>query len=396
MKQLRVFLFILAVGVFGILNTEMGVIGILPAISEAFGVTVSKAGLLVSLFALVVAGAGPTMPLLFSRFNRKYVMLFALAVFVIANLISAFTTSFDVLLAARIIPAFFHPVYCSLAFAAAADAAPPGEGPDAVGKVMIGTAAGMVVGVPVSNFLASAFSLEASLVFSAAVTALAFVATVFWIPSMPVAHAPGYGSQLSVLKKPVVWQALLAVVFMNGSVFGVFSYLADYLGRVTMLDGAMVSALLFVYGIANVIGSYFSGRIIIRWPVSSVQAFPFVILAIYAVMLFAGHSAILMPALILFWGIAGGVNANMNQYWLTTAAPEAKAFANGLFLTAANIGTMAASMFCGFLIDRAGTASIVWGGMAFAVISAFCIFWRTANSESRFALLQGGVVNENE
>lgn len=213
---------------------------------------------------------------------------------------------------------------------------------------------------------------------------------------MPVAHAPGYGSQLSVLKKPVVWQALLAVVFMNGSVFGVFSYLADYLGRVTMLDGAMVSALLFVYGIANVIGSYFSGRIIIRWPVSSVQAFPFVILAIYAVMLFAGHSAILMPALILFWGIAGGVNANMNQYWLTTAAPEAKAFANGLFLTAANIGTMAASMFCGFLIDRAGTASIVWGGMAFAVISAFCIFWRTANSESRFALLQGGVVNENE
>ena len=51
MKQLRVFLFILAVGVFGILNTEMGVIGILPAISEAFGVTVSKAGLLVSLFA---------------------------------------------------------------------------------------------------------------------------------------------------------------------------------------------------------------------------------------------------------------------------------------------------------------------------------------------------------
>ena len=370
MKQLRVFLFILAVGVFGILNTEMGVIGILPAISEAFGVTVSKAGLLVSLFALVVAGAGPTMPLLFSRFNRKYVMLFVLAVFVISNLISAFTTSFDVLLAARIIPAFFHPVYCSLAFAAAADAAPPGEGPDAVGKVMIGTAAGMVVGVPVSNFLASAFSLEASLVFSAAVTA--------WLRGDGVLDSFDAGGACTGIWKPAFcteetcrMAALLAVVFMNGSVFGVFSYLADYLGRVTMLDGAMVSALLFVYGIANVIGSYFSGRIIIRWPVSSVQAFPFVILAIYAVMLFAGHSAILMPALILFWGIAGGVNANMNQYWLTTAAPEAKAFANGLFLTAANIGTMAASMFCGFLIDRAGTASIVWGGMAFASSAHF-------------------------
>ena len=63
-----------------------------------------------------------------------------------------FYRQFAVLLAARIIPAFFHPVYCSLAFAAAAQEAPAGEGPKAVGKVMIGTAAGMVVGVPVSNF----------------------------------------------------------------------------------------------------------------------------------------------------------------------------------------------------------------------------------------------------
>ena len=98
MKNLRLFLFILAVGVFGILNTEMGVIGILPAISEQFGVTISKAGLLVSLFALVVAVAGPTMPLLFSRFNRKSVMLFVLAVFAVANLISALLNQLLVLI----------------------------------------------------------------------------------------------------------------------------------------------------------------------------------------------------------------------------------------------------------------------------------------------------------
>ena len=71
------FLLILATGVFGILNTEMGMIGILPYMAEHFRVTISEAGLLVSLFALVVAIAGPTMPLVFSRFNRKTVMLAA-------------------------------------------------------------------------------------------------------------------------------------------------------------------------------------------------------------------------------------------------------------------------------------------------------------------------------
>ena len=40
----RVLLFILAAGVFGILNTEMGFIGILPYIAEAYQVTVVQAG----------------------------------------------------------------------------------------------------------------------------------------------------------------------------------------------------------------------------------------------------------------------------------------------------------------------------------------------------------------
>ncbi|NIK79976.1 putative MFS family arabinose efflux permease [Paenibacillus castaneae] len=57
-KQNNLFLFILIIGVFGILTTEMGVIGILPLIAENFHITVSKAGLLVSLFALAVAISG--------------------------------------------------------------------------------------------------------------------------------------------------------------------------------------------------------------------------------------------------------------------------------------------------------------------------------------------------
>ncbi len=390
MKNLRLFLFILAIGVFGILNTEMGVIGILPAVAERFSVPISQAGLLVSLFALVVAGAGPVMPLLFSRFNRKTVMLFVLGLFAVCNLLSAFTDSFAVLLAARIIPAFFHPVYCSLAFAAAAQEAPAGEGPKAVGKVMIGTAAGMVVGVPVSNFLAAQFSLEASLLFFAAVTALAFLATLLWVPSLPVHQVLSYGSQLAVLKKPVVWQAILAVVFMNGAVFGVFSYLADYLDRVTGLNPQNVSLLLLLYGMANVVGSYISGGLLIRFPRSSVQAFPFVLAALYGLLSLAGTSASFTALVILLWGILGGINANMNQYWLTTAAPEAAAFANGLFLTAANLGTMAASLLCGQLIDRYGTSFVLSGGVFFAAVSALFIFWRTSQSGTPISVLQKG------
>ena len=96
--------FILTVGVFGIINTEMGVVGILPLIAETFDVSVPQAGWTVSIFALVVAASAPVTPLLFLGVNRKKVMLLALGLFTLSNIISMLTTNFTVLLVARILP----------------------------------------------------------------------------------------------------------------------------------------------------------------------------------------------------------------------------------------------------------------------------------------------------
>lgn len=107
-----------------------------------------------SFFALAVAVSGPILPLLFSGINRKKVMLLVLGVFVLGNIVSIFTSNFTLALAARILPAFFHPVYCSLAFTVAAGAVSKEEAPKAVSKVFIGVSAGMVIGVPIASFFA--------------------------------------------------------------------------------------------------------------------------------------------------------------------------------------------------------------------------------------------------
>ena len=142
--------FILTVGVFGIINTEMGVVGILPLIATTFNVSVPQAGWTVSVFALVVAASAPVTPLLFSGINRKKVMLLALGLFTISNVISMFTSNFTVLLIARILPAFLHPVYVSMAFTVAAASVSKEQAPKAVSKVFVGVSAGMVLGVPLA------------------------------------------------------------------------------------------------------------------------------------------------------------------------------------------------------------------------------------------------------
>lgn len=374
MNNKNLLIFILMTGVFGILNTEMGFIGILPYIAERYGVTVVHAGLLISLFALGVAIAGPTMPLFFSRFNRKSVMLLVLGLFTVCNVISVFAGDFNLLLAVRVLPAFFHPVYCSMAFTVAAMIAGEKDAPKAVAKINIGVSAGMVAGVPVSNFLAENISLSASMAFFAVVTFLVFLATWFFVPSMPATERMTYGSQLRVLKKPMLWASIVAVIFLNGSVFGVFNYMAEYLGSVAGLAPALVSATLFVYGVCNIFGSMIAGRLLTQNPLGTVKLFPFAVGMVYLPFLSGGHAPAMTALLVVLWGLLGGVNANINQFWIFRAAPEAPDFANGLFLTAANLGCMAGTAFSGVFIEAMGTQFVFLGGLAFAALAAATVW----------------------
>lgn len=275
-------------------------------------------------------------------------------------------------------------MYCSMAFTVAAALAGEKDAPKAVAKINIGVSAGMVVGVPISNFLAESVSLAASISFFATATFLVMIATAVFVPSMneiSEKKAATYGEQLSVLKKPMVWAAIFAVIFLNGSIFGVFNYLADYLDRVTLLSPGLIGVMLFVYGVCNIFGSMLSGNLLTRVPTATVKIFPFALAAVYFLMLFGGSAWPYMAPLTIAWGILGGINANINQFWLSHAAPEAPDFANGLFLTAANIGCMAGTAFSGAFIDFMGIAAVVWGGIFF-LIAAVLLFWSQCKNEN--------------
>ena len=95
-------IYVMALGAFGIITTEFGVIGILPAIAKAFSISIDTAGWLLSGFALTIALTGPFTTLLTAKINRKVMMCLVLAIFVLSNLLSAVAPNFTVLMIARI------------------------------------------------------------------------------------------------------------------------------------------------------------------------------------------------------------------------------------------------------------------------------------------------------
>ena len=372
--------FILTTGVFGIINTEMGVIGILPLIAENFQVTVPEAGWTVSIFALVVAISAPITPLLFSGINRKKVMI--LGLFTLSNVISMMTTNFTVLLISRALPAFLHPVYVSMAFTVAAASVSKEKAPKAVAKVFIGVSAGMVLGVPVTSYIASEVSYSMDMLFFTVVNALVLVATILFVPSMPVKEKLSYGTQLSVLKKKVVWYSILTITLINGALFGFFSYMSDYLKTITGVSYTVISTMLLIYGLANIIGNVIAGKQLAVNPVRSTIMIPLALLTFYIGVFALGEWLMAMAVIILILGILAGYGQNTMQYMITHAAPEAPDFANGLYLLSANLGTTVGAAVCGLFITFFNTRYSVIGSLIFLILSIVFVVLRIRATQS--------------
>lgn len=370
-------IFILAGGVFSILNTEMGVIGLLPAVSAYYNIDIVRAGLLVSMFALGVAIAGPTMPLLCSRFRRKPIMLLVLGVFTACNIVAVFASSFEILLLARVIPAFFHPVYCAMAFSMAAASVAAENVPKAIARINMGVAAGMVIGVPVSNFLAGQFGFREAMSFFAVVTGIMFVATLLFVPDKFAGEQKSYGEQFSVLRRGQVWLAVIAVVFLNGSIFGVYNYMAEYLERVAGVANETGAFLLLVFGVMNVAGSWLAGSLLSRQAGKTIMAFPIAVALLYSLLYsYAAYGLAVIAACIVMWGILGGINANINQYLVAKVTKDAPDFGNGLFLTAANIGCVVGTFIGGIFIQSIGLYAVFLAGIVMVVPALLILYIR--------------------
>ncbi|ANR67171.1 MULTISPECIES: MFS transporter [Staphylococcus] len=376
MKNNNLIILILTIGVFGILNTEMGFIGLIPQIAERFGVSTSTAGWLVSIFAIGIAISGPIMPLLLSKLERKKVMIIVLLIFIISNIISVFTTSFTVLLIARVIPAIFHPVYIALAFSVASDSVNSKDAPKAVARVFIGVSSGMVVGVPIVNFLATQFNLSIALSFFALVNIIVLILTLIFIPKMPTKKSVTYGTQLSVLKRPLTWISILVSILFNAAIFGVYSYLTDYLNIVTEAPSHYVSIILFLYGISNILGNIIAGKLLTSIPQTAIFLLPFALIIIYVSMFGLGSFLIPMAIISIFWGTLAGISANITQYVITSSAPDAPDLSNGIFLSAVNSGTTIGTFIGGIFITTLGSNYVIMVGILACVINILFILIR--------------------
>ncbi|WCG34479.1 MFS transporter [Companilactobacillus farciminis] len=379
MKNKKLLIFTLATGTFSILNTEVGILGILPIIANRFNVSTATSGLFVSLFAIIIAIFGSIMPIILKHVDRRKIMMLTLFLFVVSNVLGGLVNSFVPALIFRLLPAILHPVYCSLAFTIAAEIADKGQASKSVSRVMIGVSAGTVLGTPLTTLIANNISYSAAMFFFALVSLAALILNFFILPKESINTTNESAEDASGLNKVLVkkslWISGLGTILIGSVLFVVYGYVSDLLSQVSHFSANQLSIGLFIFGLMSILGNLIAGNILSKVPRKLVTVYPFLLIAVYALIILFGHSTSLMFPVVILWGMTYGIGNNIQQYLISAAIPEALSLANGLFISMGNIGTALGTSIGGLLLAN-GLMMLPIGGISILIFTFIIILIR--------------------
>lgn len=345
----------LAISAFGIGSTEFISVGLLPLISSNMDVSISTAGLTVSIYALGVMVGAPVLTTMTAKMNRKNLLMLVMVVFIIGNLISAFAASFAILLAGRVIAAFAHGVFMSIASVIAADVVQPSKRASAIAVMFTGLTVATVTGVPLGTFIGQLFGWRMSFIFIVAIGVIALIANYFLVPkNLSNAKSISLKSIGQVLLNKKIGIVLLMTAFGYGGTFVVYTYLSPMFIKMGYTAN-MIVVLLIIYGIMVAIGNTIGGHFANEKPAKAL----FVMFSLQAATLlllqFTSSNPILGLIVVMLMGFFAFMSVSGLQLYVVELAerylPETVSMASALNISAFNVG-IAMGAFIGGLVTE--------------------------------------------
>ena len=370
----------LAVSAFAIGTTEFISVGLLPLIAQDLKISVTTAGLTVSLYALGVTFGAPILTSLTSAMSRKSLLLWVMVIFILGNSLAAGATSIGVLLVARVISAFAHGIFMSIGSTIAADLVPENRRASAISIMFSGLTVATVTGVPFGTFIGQQWGWRLAFLLIVAVGILAFITNSLLVPSdlrKPVRTT--FRNQLDLIKNGRILLVLIITALGYGGTFVVFTYLSPLLHDIMGFKANTVAVILLVYGIAIAVGNIMGGKLSNRNPLQSLfYMFIFQAIVLFVLMFtlpfkVAGLITIFLMGLMAFMNVPG-----LQVYVVMLAeryVPSSVDVASALNIAAFNAGIALGSYLGGVITNSLGLIHTTWIGAIMVLIAVFLTGW---------------------
>lgn len=349
----------LAVGAFGIGVTEFSPMGLLPVIAEGVDVSIPRAGLLVSAYAIGVMVGAPVMTLAFGRFGKRSALMLLMAIFTIGNLLSAMAPGYWTLLAARVVTSLNHGAFFGLGAVVAASVVPKDRQASAVAAMFMGLTIANIGGVPAATWIGQQIGWRMAFAATAGLGLLAIAALGLALPRGAAGSRTEVRREIRVLTQPAVLRAMGVTVLGAGAMFSLYTYVAPILETLAGASPAFVTLGLALIGVGFTFGNWLGGRLA-DWSLDgATQIFLAALAAIMLAIPLVATTPIGAAIGLLLWGAAAFAIVPPVQMRVMEAAAEAPGLASSINVGAFNLGNA---------LGAAVGAGVIGLGLGYAMV----------------------------
>lgn len=245
----------LTFAVFVFNTSEFMPIGLLTDIATDLNISEARAGLLISVYAWVVAIMSLPLMIMVSKMELKRLLLSIIALFVVSHVASAFAEGYYTLMLSRIGVACSHSIFWSIAPPLAVRTVPDGKRALGLSTIATGSSVAMVVGLPLGRVVGLYVGWRMTFLSIAIISALIFIFIAVVFPKLQSRGKFAFKQLPALLHNRVlVGVFIMSVLFATAHYTG-YSYIEPFLGKVAAMSPDVVTLVLIVFGASGMLGS---------------------------------------------------------------------------------------------------------------------------------------------
>ena len=354
-----------------IFNTsEFIPIGLLTSIADDFAITESKAGLLITIYAWVVALASLPLMMAFAKTENKKLMLSLVALFTASHILSGFSNSYVMLMISRIGVACSHAVFWSIVTPLAVHVAPEGHRSTALSMIITGSSIAMIVGLPLGRAVGLMVGWRVTFLLIAILSAIVLCLLAAFLPKVPSDN----NISLKTLPTLVSTPALLCIFVMTALTitghFTAYSYIEPFLGQAAGFTNGEITMVLSAFGVIGIIVSVLFSKYYDRHQFAFLRV---AVLGICICTLLLGISSgnsFIMVCTCLLWGLSINCFNISLQSCIIDYSPFGTAIAMSICSGIYNVGIGAGAVVGGIVCSHIGIPFVGYVGGAVSLVSA--------------------------